>query len=703
MSLVAAVSGLLLASQGAVGSIFAYSTVLDVYFGSDKRGLSLPIGSKPVSWSPNGKFLLVRQGSRLFMVDRASRVSQPVSYDTDGGLSWLPDSSAFVMSTPKSGIYQIPVKGVARQLSPFGNGASLSPDGTRLAFFGKGQKGGLWMATEEGAKPTLKVPNLDLLNISWSPDSRRLAVVNSALELRMAQPSGELSKVLGRLDSPSIQWQPSGKSLLGSQRGSPTLFDATSGAAVALDASLKSLTWVRSQELAGLRSGKIVLVDVKSTPKVQALEPMPDGCTALFPYPGVFGEGVVADPLRASSPPPAEQIRLRGIVDKVDAAAGKVTLRVSQVLDPKGNELNLGRPVVKDIKASRIPAELKPDCEVGMVVRGKDLNSNLELVSVQMESSPSTPGVANPPTSTHPNPATAVPDKRVMEADGVCMDVVTVPMIFPVLGKTSWSDSFLTSRGGGSRRHHGQDLMASKMTPLVACFDGTVNFKRTNVKNSGNMITLTGDNGWTAWYIHVNNDTPGTDDGLGTDRFAFAANLQPGDRVVAGQFLGWVGDSGNAEETGPHCHFELHETATGAVLNALDSLKGATHIEKPVYADPDGALVPGTGEVRLDGVVNSVDEASGTIVLDMVARCERKGDFMVCVRAEQTRIKVTDPIPNRADPAQKFSLKDLRKGSRICCVGKGEDVVTPRLMWAELPPTSNRKKIGLLPKGREKA
>ena len=30
---------------------------------------------------------------------------------------------------------------------------------------------------------------------------------------------------------------------------------------------------------------------------------------------------------------------------------------------------------------------------------------------------------------------------------------------------------------------------------------------------AGNMLILTGNDGWKYWYIHINNDTPGTDDG----------------------------------------------------------------------------------------------------------------------------------------------------------------------------------------------
>jgi hypothetical protein len=181
---------------------------------------------------------------------------------------------------------------------------------------------------------------------------------------------------------------------------------------------------------------------------------------------------------------------------------------------------------------------------------------------------------------------------------------VVVPMVFPVVGPTSYSDTFLACRSGCTRQHLGQDLMGPKMSPLVAAFTGVVSsIKRETTVGDGNYITLRGDNGWSANYLHVNNDMPGTDDGKGTVMWAIAPGLREGTHVFAGQLLGWRGDSGNAESTGPHLHFELRKGGdwSGVVYNAFPSLNAARRLTAPTTSGPhpDGVLLKSTAGGRL--------------------------------------------------------------------------------------------------------
>src|SRR5437588_12354465 len=93
-------------------------------------------------------------------------------------------------------------------------------------------------------------------------------------------------------------------------------------------------------------------------------------------------------------------------------------------------------------------------------------------------------------------------------------------IVFPVQEKVSFSDDFGAARAGG-RSHQGNDLMGAKLDHELAAVDGTVTSLKVadGTGISGNMLTLRGDDGWFYYYIHVNNDTPGTDDGANPPEF----------------------------------------------------------------------------------------------------------------------------------------------------------------------------------------
>ena len=149
--------------------------------------------------------------------------------------------------------------------------------------------------------------------------------------------------------------------------------------------------------------------------------------------------------------------------------------------------------------------------------------------------------------------ATLLPAAPTVAAETDDFVVVRFPQPSPA---TSFSDTWGAPRSRG-RRHVGTDIFAPKQTPLVAVADGVVG-RIAESPRAGVHIVIDHDGGWQSWYMHLLNDTPGTDDGAGGIETGIAAGLQEGDAVVAGEVIGWVGDSGNAEGASPHTHFELH-------------------------------------------------------------------------------------------------------------------------------------------------
>lgn len=164
-------------------------------------------------------------------------------------------------------------------------------------------------------------------------------------------------------------------------------------------------------------------------------------------------------------------------------------------------------------------------------------------------------------------------------------DDIVIPIVFPVAGENYYTDTFGAPRAGGLT-HEGTDIMSAKMTPVVAAASGTVGWVSTTCCG----MELIHDDGYRSRYIHLNNDTPGTDDGLG---WGFAPGIVSGVHVEAGQLIGWVGDSGNAEFTAPHLHFELRDSA-GVAFNSYPSLLVATPPDLSETSWSTAAVVSGT-------------------------------------------------------------------------------------------------------------
>jgi murein DD-endopeptidase MepM/ murein hydrolase activator NlpD len=130
--------------------------------------------------------------------------------------------------------------------------------------------------------------------------------------------------------------------------------------------------------------------------------------------------------------------------------------------------------------------------------------------------------------------------------------------VFPVRGPHSFGTA--ENRFGAPRdghTHQGQDILASSGTPLVAACSGRV----TTVGSggaAGNYLVIAADDNTDMAYMHL------------LSRPA----VSEGSRVSAGQFVGRVGQTGDA--TTPHLHFELwtpHWWAGGHAFDPLPRLR----------------------------------------------------------------------------------------------------------------------------------
>lgn len=170
---------------------------------------------------------------------------------------------------------------------------------------------------------------------------------------------------------------------------------------------------------------------------------------------------------------------------------------------------------------------------------------------------------------------------------------------------TSFSSTFGAPRPGG-RRHLGNDLMAPKLSPVFAAAAGVVTIV-SDGPASGRYLVIEHAEGWSTWYMHLNNDEPGADRGRADWAVTLAAGVDVGTTVSWGQQVAFSGDSGNAEWTGPHTHFELHRD--GRAINPFPYLKDAyeraidTVRADQVSAQVDALCQPDPSGHQVDGEI----------------------------------------------------------------------------------------------------
>ena len=213
--------------------------------------------------------------------------------------------------------------------------------------------------------------------------------------------------------------------------------------------------------------------------------------------------------------------------------------------------------------------------------------------------------------------------------------------------------------------------MGKKLLHELAANDGTITFVRGDSSGtSGNMLILTGTDGWKYWYLHINNDTPGTDDGKNPAAWRFAPGIQVGTKVKKGQFIAYMGDSGQAETTDPHLHFELHRPndtfidpytslriSQGLAANGLCRVPTSPPTNQNTAAgrgfwtlDSDGKVmsfgsvrtygtVPAPGALNAWVGIGPTASGNGYWVVDMLGHVHAYGDAVFYGQASNLRLK----------------------------------------------------------------
>ena len=156
--------------------------------------------------------------------------------------------------------------------------------------------------------------------------------------------------------------------------------------------------------------------------------------------------------------------------------------------------------------------------------------------------------------------------------------------VFPVYGPSSFTDTFRAPRAGVGW-HHGEDIFAPLGAPLLAVADGTIFSVGWNDRG-GYRLWLRDRQGNQFYYAHLS---------------AFSPLAVDGNEVKAGAVIGFVGNTGDAQTTPYHLHFEIHPVGLlpmgyDGVVNAFPYLSAWRRLQDVSLRGRAGLGAAGAGD-----------------------------------------------------------------------------------------------------------
>jgi murein DD-endopeptidase MepM/ murein hydrolase activator NlpD len=152
-----------------------------------------------------------------------------------------------------------------------------------------------------------------------------------------------------------------------------------------------------------------------------------------------------------------------------------------------------------------------------------------------------------------PHVVEALPGKLAVPVEGYPRSAI----------QNNWGDA----RGGGTRAHHGTDIMAPGGAKVVAAAAGTIEKLFQSRLGGTTLYVRSLDRRWTYYYAHLAGYAPGIREGMA---------VRPGDP------LGFVGNTGDAGPGNFHLHFGVEKLSPdqrwwqGEETNPYPLLAGTT-------------------------------------------------------------------------------------------------------------------------------
>jgi murein DD-endopeptidase MepM/ murein hydrolase activator NlpD len=253
---------------------------------------------------------------------------------------------------------------------------------------------------------------------------------------------------------------------------------------------------------------------------------------------------------------------LRALGQDIPSAPGNVSLEVWGTLTVLSGDSGSRKSGPPAAQASMTAIRIQLTAAHGGLPAGSEIViGSARAVSVADLSAPprppTTPGIQRPttpdsgqapgvPRAPEPDVGGEVAGGPVQVAPEVAAKLSSGGFVFPVYGTASFGDSFGAPRAdvpGGW--HHGEDIFATEGTPLLAVADGTLHTIGFN-RIGGYRLWLRDVSGNEFYYAHLS---------------AYSPLAVEGRTVQAGDVVGFVGDTGDADGGAPHLHFEIHPAA----------------------------------------------------------------------------------------------------------------------------------------------
>ena len=287
---------------------------------------------------------------------------------------------------------------------------------------------------------------------------------------------------------------------------------------------------------------------------------------------------------------------------------------------PAGSEIRVG--YAESTVQSSTPAPPKP------VVPGPGATQNAR------------PKAKHTPVAPEPKShKRSIPPPLLQPPAGLQPKLTAGGYVFPVYGPSQFGDSYGAFRGDvAGNWHHGDDIFAPLGAPILACADGIVFSVGWN-DVGGNRLWLRDDQGNEFYYAHLSAFTPLAKNGL---------------HVHAGEMLGFVGNTGDAQGTPTHLHFEVHPTSLlfmgydGAVdptpyLSAWQHLQDVRFSNVASWLAQTGIADPAPKPAAILLQVSDISEASGLDPASLQRAMARRGGEGQVMRSLGLRPKAPGP------------------------------------------------------------